>query len=72
MLSGSRRGTCHIWLGSPASTYLLPAGTKNNVVASVWTSPVVGSVVLFSACRMPIPNAEGSGLTEGAGGGDGG
>ena len=53
------------WLGSPASKYILPAGTKNNADASVRTSLLKGSVVLFSACKVAVPNAEGSGLTDG-------
>ena len=40
-LSGSRRVTCHMG-GIPSYKYLLPAGTKLNAVAPVWTSLVGG------------------------------
>ena len=60
------------WFGSPATKHLLPVGTKQNAVARVWASPVGGSVVLFLACKLAVPNAELSGLTEWAGDGGGG
>ena len=63
MLSGSRRDTCHM-VGLLHQNISCPQALKNNAVASVWTFLVEGSVVLFSACKVAVPNAEGFGFTD--------
>ena len=58
VLSGSRRGTCHM-VGIPSYKYHLPTGTETKTRSrQSGRLPYGGSVVLFSACKVVVPNAE--------------
>ena len=41
-----------------------PQALNKNYIRPRWASPVEGSVLLVSACKVAVPNVEGSGLTE--------
>ena len=64
-LCGSRRCTCGVVaIPHVKKNNLLPSGARKKRSRIRWASLVEGSVVLVSACKVAVPNVEGSGLTE--------